>query len=236
MIKYLFLSILLLANVSFAKNSKETDAIKIHLKDATKINRARALPYAKLTKGKSIALSYELITMENLAMIYANFLDKKARPYVENGVQLFHADLVDMKLTPKFEGNFKNNEFPKERMAIDVKGLKRQWLLYLEDDQLEKLYLELVEILDEGRLSYKNQNCLTRHFVESIARGLHNLESHQILAAQKKLPDPKKLSLKFIKLQINSLSWAYSLDKRAFPIQQENVPIFCNDVPPISYK
>jgi hypothetical protein len=212
------------------------DAIKIHLKDASKLNRERAFKYAKLSKGQSLALSYELITMENLAVFFTKILDYKAREYGKKGVGLFHQDLVDMKLTPEFRSSFSNNEFPKQRMVLDIKGLRNQWMDYVRNDELEILYKELLEILDNGRLSYKNQNCLTRHFVESIARGLLNLEKHRTKAQEVGLNDPKDISIEFIELQLASLSWAYSLDKRAYKLQQQNIPIYCQDVPPIQYK
>ena len=212
------------------------DAIKVHLKDASKLNRERAFQYTKLSKGQSLALSYELITMENLAVFFTKILDYKAREYGKKGVSLFHEDLVDMKLTPEFRSTFLNDEFPKQRMLLDIKGLRNQWMEYIRNDELDILYKELLEILDNGRLSYKNQNCLTRHFVESIARGLFNLEKHRAKAHEVNLNDPKNISMEFIELQLASLSWAYSLDKRAYKLQQQNIPIFCQDVPPIQYK
>jgi hypothetical protein len=50
------------------------------------------------------------------------------------------------------------------------------------------------------------------------------------------LDDPKPLLVSFIKIQLHSLGWAYSLDKRAFEIQNKyGVPLFCQDVPVIQY-
>lgn len=235
---FLFITHFTLAFQCWGKSTTtyEGDAIKKHLKDASQLNRKRAFAYSKLSRGQSIPLTYELITMENLAVIFTKFLDYKAREYGKKGIGLFHLDLVDMKLTPEFKTTFLNNDFPKQRMILDIKGLKNQWIEYIQKDELDVLYKELLEILDNGRLSIKNQNCLTRHFVESIARSLFNLETHRLKAHEQNLEDPIKLSLEFVELQITSLSWAYSLDKRAFPLQQKNIPIYCQDVPPIQYK
>ncbi len=241
-----FISILTLligAALSSSKNEAselvktfQGDAIRTHLIDASRLNLNRAPSYAQLTKGKSLTLSYLFIASEKLAMVSTMYLDFRAREYGKKGVALFHEDLVDMKLTPEFKPTFENNEFPIQRVHLEIKRLKQRWLELLENDDLDIFYQELLEILDNGRLSPKNQNCLTRHFVESIARGIFNLDKHRARAKEQGLEDPKNLSLDFIRLQITSLSWAYLLDKRAYSIQQQNIPIFCQDVPAIQYK
>ena len=236
---YLTISFLFLSFESIsAENAPvfEGDAIKTHLSDASKLNRKRALDYSKLSDGQSLALSYELIAMEHLGLLLTKSLDDKARKYGDKGVGLFHQDLVDMKLTPIFRNTFVNNDNPTKRIHLKVNEFKNRWLILIKNDDLDALYQELVETLEKGKLSSKNQNCLTRHFVESIAKGLFNLEKHRLNAQEVNLDDPKELLLKFIKLQITTLNWAYSLDKRAFFLQQKNIPIFCQDVPPIDFK
>lgn len=210
--------------------------IRIHLRDATKLNHDRAFKYAKLTDGKSYRLSRELILMEELALLATINLDLQASHYIEKGVNIFKDDLVDMALTPEFKEQFENDLAPTEQVFIDIKKLEKTWIKHLKADNLDTIYHEAVELLDFGNLKEKNQNCLTRHFVESIARGLMNLETHRKKASELNLEDPKSLALKFINIQIRSLSWAYSLDKRAFPIQKANIPFFCQDVPVIPYK
>lgn len=210
--------------------------IRIHLRDATKLNHERTFKYAKLTDGKSYALSRELILMEELALLATLHLDLKATSYIEKGVHIFKDDLIDMALTPTFKEHFEDNLAPTEHIQLDIKKLEKSWLALIKKDQLDTLYNEAVDMLDHGNLKEKNQNCLARHFVESVARGLLNLETHREKAKNHDLEDPKSLALSFISIQIRSLSWAYSLDRRAFPIQKENIPLFCQDVPVIPYK
>jgi len=210
--------------------------IKKHMKDARIINRHRASLYSELSRGRSLPLSYELITMENLAQIGTANIDLEGKIYLENGIGLFKDDIIDMSLTPEFSPTFKNNDSPVVRIKVETKALRKKWLDLIKKDDLKAIYDEAVDLVDHGTLKETNQNCLTRHFVESVARSLMNMEGHRLKAKDSGLPDPKKLLLSFLKLQIRSLGWAQSLDKRAFPIQKDNIPLFCQDVPAIPYK
>lgn len=210
--------------------------IKRHLSDASKINQQRKSLYEALTDGKSARLSNELILMEKLAFLITGHLDLAAKEYLDQGVMLFEHDLVDMKYTPSFKEKFADDLIPSERINLDIKKLRKHWLKLIRNDELDTLYRELDEMLDQKELKATNQNCLTRHFVESIARFIKNIEAHQINAANNNLSDPKPLLVSFIKIQIHSLGWAYSLDKRAYKLQnQYGVPLFCQDVPVIDF-
>lgn len=210
--------------------------IKRHLSDASKINQERKPLYELLTEGKSKRLSNELILMEKLAFLITGHLDQSAKEYLDQGVMIFEHDLVDMKYTPSFKETYENNQRPTERIKLDIKNLRKHWLNLIRNDELDTLYFEAVELLDEKALSATNQNCLTRHFVESIARFIKNIEEHQMHARVKNLADPKPLIVSFIKIQLHSLGWAYSLDKRAYEIQNNyGVPLFCQDVPVIDF-
>lgn len=210
--------------------------IRKHLIDATKLNHERIFEYAKLTNFKSYRLSRELILMEELALIYTIPLDLKAKKYIENGINIFQDDLVDMQETPSFLPNFENNNYPTERISLEMDSLRKKWLKNIKEDQLDIVYADALYLLDHAELSHLNQNCLSRHFVESIARSILNLPHYRQKSKVLGLEDPTELAVKFLKVQINSLNWAYSLDKRAFPIQKNNVPLFCRDVPAIPYK
>jgi hypothetical protein len=226
---------LIILGLSFSAQA-DYKPIEKHLKDATVINRARAPLYSELSNARSWPLSYELIAMENLALVMTNNLDIKARPYLEKGIGVFHDDLTDMIYTPKFSPTFVNNQAPVTKIKINVKIIIKSWIDLIDKDDLNTIYNEAVDLLDQGPLKETNQNCLTRHFVESIARSIMNLEKHNLKAKELSLNEPKKIIVSFLKLQVRTLIWAQSLDKRAFPIQRDNIPLFCQDVPLIPYK
>lgn len=231
-----FLCLILGTPSVLAKELKRELAIRKHLLDATKLNQERIFKYARLSKGASLGLSRELILMEELGLLATIKLDLKASKYIEMGVNVFKDDLVDMALTPDFSPNYQEISHPIEHQTVSINSIKKKWLKLIETDELDKIYAHTLELLDHGLLREKNQNCLTRHFVESIARSLLNLPIHQNKALELGLKDPKPLIISFLKIQIKSLAWAYSLDTRAFEIQKQNIPLFCQDVPPISYK
>jgi len=217
-------------------SAKVIRPISKHVKDALVINNHRAPLYAKLSDNKSLALSNELMTMETLALLWLTHLDYKAEPYIKAGVGVFEDDLIDMKETPVFMPNFEDNNAPIERISFPVKELSKAWSQKLKDDNLQSIYSEAVTLLKEGALHASNQNCLTKHFVESIARSIKNHEGHRETSRTLGLEDPKNLLLSFLTIQIKSLSWAQSLDRRAFEIQKNNVPLFCRDVPFIPFE
>lgn len=210
--------------------------IDTHLREATKLNIKRAKYYARLSQGKSLPLSYELIFMEKLAKVVTDVMDHKAKVYRRAGLALFQDDLIDMKLTPEFSPTFGEVGPPIEKIRFDLNVIRHKMLDLLEEDNLSEIYKLSVELLEEGPLKETNQNCLTRHFVESIARSVFNHENTREKARDLGLDDPKHVLLKFLKTQIINTRWAYSLDKRAFAIQQDNIPLFCQDVPAIPYK
>lgn len=210
--------------------------IRKHLTDATALNRKRAPLYAELTGGKSFPLSYELIAMENLAAIATLKMDLEAKKYLKKNIGVFHDDLIDMAKTPAFQKTFTDNLAPVERYSPDLKKFTKSWLEKIDQNKHEDVYQEIVRLLEETRLNEINQNCLTRHFLESIARSILNHQGHRDNAEAVSLPDPHSLLNRFLKLQIRSIDWAVSLDRRAFSIQKNNVPLFCQDVPAIQYK
>lgn len=207
-----------------------------HLSDATKINRERASKYAELSDNKSLILSQELIAMERVAILGTLKLDYEAKKYLKNGIGVFHDDLIDMALTPNFSSHYPDNLAPREQIIYKTRSIVKRWKTSIKQDDLQSIYDEAVNLVEVGELKETNQNCLTRHFVESIARSILNHEEHRKKALALGLKDPKEMLLKFLKLQVSSLIWTESLDKRAFKIQRENIPLFCNDVPAIPYR
>ncbi len=216
--------------------SQTVKPIGKHLKDALALNKKRAPLYAQTTNNESLKLSYELMAMESLALVWLSHLDHKAQVYLEAGIGVFDDDLVDMRETPPFLDHFEDNIAPTERKSLKVKALSKNWLKKIKDDNLQDIYHEAVSLLNEGVLKESNQNCLTKHFVESIAMSIKNHEGHRVKAESAGLPDPKGILLSFLKSQIWSISWAQSLDEKAFEVQKNNVPLFCRDVPLIPYE
>lgn len=211
-------------------------AIRRHLHEATQLNLKRAPLYAKLTNNKSFPLSQELVLMESLSKALTFNIDRKANTYMEKGIKLFDDDLVDMSLTPDFQNHFPNNEKPISQINLTMEPYIKSWMKAVDENHLDSLYEEAIVLLNAGVLKHKNQNCLARHFVESIARSIMNQEMHREQARSKSMNDPKPLLDKFLKIQIFGLRWASSLDRRAYTIQASGIPIFCQDVPPIQYE
>ncbi len=237
LLNHIALSLVLVGAISFTGlEAKTLKPIGKHLKDALKINEFRAPLYAELSKGKSLKLSHELMAMETVALLWLSHLDYKAQPYLKAGVGVFEDDLIDMKETPEFLPHFEDNNPPVMRKSFDVKGIAKSWSDKIKNNEFEGVYVEAVDLLSNSDLKETNQNCLTRHFIESIARSIKNHEGHRQQALLAGLSDPREILVSFLTAQIISLRWAQSLDHRAFDVQKNNIPLFCRDVPFIPYE
>ncbi len=237
---YLVLFILNLTAHAFAEGSHNVPIIdrpiRHHLKEAVKINLDRFSRYSEISDGDSIKISSELIFYERVAPFLTKSLEKKARAYHAHNIGIFHEDMIDMALTPAFRGYFSPAEIPGDHISIPMKEFSDKWRDLLKNEKSDELYQSIVFELDEGLLKDKNQNCLSRHFTESIARSLMLLKKYQKAAVEANLPDPKNLMSEFIIYQIASLKWTYKLDSRAYPLQKKGIAIICDDVPVIPYK
>jgi hypothetical protein len=210
-----------------------TGCFQAHLNEALEVNRSRLMGYAKLSLGRSIPISLELMAAEKLALLPAWELDREALPYQKNGVALLCDEFVPMSqasAAPHSKGPPETPPAPSE--LASARRVARRIRLAGETSGMEGVERESRAVLDELARTPRYQ-CLTRHLVESVARAARLALVHDDRALGLGLPSSLSVSERFIRLQLLSLPAFAAIDREAIPLQAEGIPILCSDVPPI---
>lgn len=210
-----------------------------HIKEAIEINEVRKERYRDLYGNGPAKVMNRLIRFEKLILISARWYDLRAKKYLREGIPVICHDLVPMELTPEFS-------------AQRVEPVKK-----LKDFNFEKLKKELRKNLERGNPNLKKADellsnalheleeeprtwCLTRHFLESMLRGVRLIPRYQkhfeILGGEEKTGitiQPSRLSLGFLRTHIIGFGEMERIDRDAFEWQRHGIPLLCQDVPPI---
>ncbi|MGZ3788121.1 MAG: hypothetical protein ACXVLQ_06335 [Bacteriovorax sp.] len=210
-------------------------AIQKHITEAIEHNKSVALRYATLSDGKSKRLSSTLITLEKISRLLVKNIERESRVYQENGIALLCDEVPDMKKIPEFKDRLPEELRPVDFYQYDYKGLDQNLKNLMKEDLLDEAYRAIA--IDLGKLEEQpNQQCLTRHFLESMALTLKLSKEHREEAKKKGLPDPLTIIKKFMTLQRSALFFTHYLDTQAFPLQKEGLLIYCQDVPAANWK
>lgn len=216
------------------------NALVIHLKEAIDHNLDFAKIYTNFTKEESDqeeikSIAYSLINIERISVLFLRPLDKKAREYQEKQIPVMCENVVPMSGARSTKELLPVEQRPKSFHQIDIKEISQTLKDYFEDKKYQEAYVYLSKTLEELE-HYPEQLCLTRHFLESMARTIVLMPKHKELARESGLDDPSFLAEKFLSLQRIPLNYNYKLDKRAFKFQKEGISILCNDIPAIPWK
>ncbi|MBC7540240.1 MAG: hypothetical protein H7281_15550 [Bacteriovorax sp.] len=227
---------LALNSPAFAEESSRCfNAIQNHIQEAITHNKKVAPIYNELSNGKSAKLSWALISGEKTSALLIKKIESESKIYHEKGIPLLCEELEDMKNVPVFQERLPEELRPVEFFAYDQKKINRKIKILMENDQFDLAYEAIANDLRKLE-EYPNQLCLTKHFLESIARTLLLSSKHREDAKRLGLADPKNLIKKFITLQRRALPFNRYLDSQAFPLQKDGLLIYCQDVPAIEWK
>ena len=211
------------------------NAIQKHLDEAILYNKNVTNRYSKLTNGQSRPLSISLIAIERISTMLVKNMEEQANLYRQNGIPVLCEELGDMKDVPTFQERLTTNLRPLKYFKYNYDGLSKKLEQLMNEDKTNEAY-ELLS--DELRIleDYPYQKCLTRHFLESMAKTLKLSDSHRFQAEKLGLPDPIGVMKKFITIQRRALLLTNFLDRKAFPLQKQGIMIYCQDIPTINWK
>jgi hypothetical protein len=227
--------IFILLSLGSAQAFECVKPITTHLNEAIAHNKKVAKIYSKLTDRESEKLSYTLITLEHISKIISSGVEREAEIYQKNNIPVLCEEIPSMSGMPAFQEQLPVEIRPQTFFNFDRKTLSKELIKLMDKNQFEEAY-DLVS-LDLNKLeSAPNQQCLTRHFLESIALTLKLSSAHRDQAEAAGLPDPINVIKKYVDLQRRALFLTANLDKQAFPFQKEGLLIFCQDVPAIQWK
>jgi hypothetical protein len=210
-------------------------AIQKHISSAIKHNQKVAPRYAELSNGDSRFLSTALIQLEKISLFFAKKMDRESRFYQERGIPLLCDELIDMNQLPPFQDQLPEASRPVHFYHYDYKKMNRNLKDFIKENRLNDAYQEIaydLKTLDD----YPYQWCITRHFLESIARTIMLSLGHRAQAQKLGLPDPINVIKKFVALQRRALPLAQYLDTKAFPLQKQGLLIYCQDLPVIPWE
>lgn len=234
---HLYLALILFSSIGLAASTSDrcAHAIQNHLKEAQVLNRDRLMTYAKWSHFQSVPLSSELIMLEGASLPLVKKLDRQSQLYHRHDIGVLCDDVVSMKLTPKLDGLIPPEDRPHQEMHFNAIAFSLKLNRLIKMNQYDQAYLFLKEKLEEIE-NEPQQLCLTRHFLESMARSLALYPRAKDMSLKAGLADPEPIIKKFLLLQNRTLFIATDLDHRSFSLHQRGIPIFCRDVPPIVWR
>lgn len=211
-------------------------AFSFHILHAITINIVRLFYYGIKSKGKSLILSFCLITSELFTLPLALFFDIWALPKQLLGSSILSIDFVSMshiekaskKMTPSLP-------FQKNQLHSLIKITQKVTSLLKEATDYLEIYPALVKEIDKLIALEKKSQChfqMTKHMLESVTGIIWN-QKNRSFEEQKKV---KTLFQFLIRSHIQSFSLAILFDRLAHPLHEKGIGILIHDIPEIPYQ
>jgi hypothetical protein len=204
-----------------------------HLIEAIAINRKRKPMYAKLTKGKSLKISRSLIASEALSLLSSVPLDIISKYWRNRNIPVMKHEFISMSLTPDFKESFEDPQgispvFPKINTKLMQSNIN-QVFKQKDYDQLS----DCIEAHLNDLNQFSKHFCMVRHILESILRSSNLAKVHIQKANEMHVRSPELFCRYLIYSQIIVIHSSSLLDKWAYPLQKDGIPILYQDVPVI---
>ncbi|MBS1972130.1 MAG: hypothetical protein JSU04_17600 [Bdellovibrionales bacterium] len=205
-----------------------------HIDDAMILNQARAPIYNRLSNGESAIVSEAMISFEKGLLRSASLADAAAFPFQLSGIPILCVDYIHMSETPSFRNSFAQGA-PKlsQFHPLNIQSVKTALTAALQSDDFESM-IEIATQSIEELNKEPRFNCMVRHFLESARRIAGLAPQYQVMAGSRlSAYGTKFISKKILKGHIKSLDEAARIDLLSAPVQAQNIPIVCQDVPHI---
>lgn len=205
-----------------------------HVDEAMILNQSRSSVYQEVSGGKSRVVSEAMISFERALSRSASLADALALPLNLSGIPILCADLISMSKTPPLRFSYEQGAPSLSQFHLpDLQSIKAALNVALMDEDFNSLvnlsnrYIH--ELEHEPRF-----NCMVRHFLESIRRMAGLAPQYQLMAKSKLgAKTAKFISKNVINGHIKGLDEAAHIDLLAAPLQAQNLPIVCQDIPHI---
>lgn len=207
--------------------SYEKNCFSEHIRESIRINQKLRPLYAGISNGRSEKVFRFLINSEYVSLIPAACYDLQAAKFQRGGSSLLRHEFMAMKLPSAIE---KGDRPSLSRKAFSWKPLKQDLSHSIqnnEDFRLRSLCLEAIKELQEQAEFYP----MTRHLIESIYRFAYFLPLREEEASALKLPSPRKLIRRIMKLHLMGFLGSYQIDEWCSPLQEEGIPLLMGELP-----
>ena len=198
------------------------------------MNNKRAQLYKKDVGEEAYRAVKRLMFWEKIMKPFTYLVDLRSKKFRKKGLPLFCEDTVPMAATPSYRSHF-SVQIPDQGKVPEIKTIKRELKNAYKRGSFQALYTYTVKYIHLFENNRPQSMCLTRHFLESIARSAKLADP---LIKQANSADRLVLTKRiwgWIKLQLFGLGTMNSLDQIAQPLNNKGVAVYCNDVPVIPY-
>lgn len=208
-----------------------------HVKDGEDLNSSRYETYSRWTARASERVSNRLLLLEREMLVGSYTLtdyDAAADQWSSAGVEVTCEAFVSMTTTPALRRAYPDG--PPARLAPPSSfRVAARLKSSVQRKDVEGFLAESKSILDE-LAAEKRGNCLTRHFVESMARIASLMKSQAARARAAGYVSPEELSWRMIRGHMILLPQVTEIDETAAPLNLKGLPILCYDVPPVPFE
>ncbi|WP_369600462.1 hypothetical protein AAIA72_11490 [Hahella sp. SMD15-11] len=207
-----------------------------HLRDAIRINRARAAWYARVAGWQARLLSWWLIASEYLCLPLARYFDRRALPFNRRGIGVVQRDFVPMDVpdqtTPPpavrpLTGAVRRSAL---RRLTTYRKRARHALTQARFDAVADLTRQMLRDIGQIEADAGTSLAMTRHLLESIGLCSHNAVMY--IAQDDSV---QNLCHRLVAIQLALVGngpWMDSLGSRC---QSRGAGILLNDVPAIPF-
>lgn len=200
-----------------------------HLREAIQINRERMPRYARLSQGRSLWVSRQLILSEILSLPFGALTDFWGRRFQRFGIPIVLEEYVPMALGP-FQERVPPPSAPYER--CDGGALSRRLKAAWKNGGFEEV--DRLCAAELARLEHQPlYHCMVRHLLESVRRIARLAPLHATLARAKGAPSTLALSRWMLWTHLPLFSSAARMDALCAPIQAQGIPLLAQDLPVI---
>jgi hypothetical protein len=202
-----------------------------HLLEALEINSHRKPLYAKLSNNKSKRASNLLISAERLSILSSFPLDNIAKYWQRRNVPVMVHEFISMSETPDFKETFDDDSGIYSTLpAFNTKLLQKDIMKVFKQKDYQKLAQFVDDKITETN-EFPKHFCMVRHILESIRRSANLTPMHIKRAHELNVRSPELFCRYVLWLHIVSVHSSSLIDRWAFPVQKEGIPLIYQDVP-----
>lgn len=208
-----------------------------HLLEAIEINKERKVLYAKISNNRSLKISKMLIFFERLSLFSSYLLDNIAKYWQKRNVPVMVHEFIPMEETPEFKEKFDDlSTLYSELPELNTRKIQKESMQFYKVRDYAGLFNYLDQVIESEMSTYPQHLCMIRHILESIRRSSYLIIEHIKTAKKLKVLSPELFCRYLLKSQIKIIHSSKLLDKWAFELQKEGIPIIYQDVPHIPAK
>ena len=216
----------------------EDEGMAKHILEAIVINIRRGFQYARITRGRSLLLSFIMVASELMVLLPAYLFDLWGKKYNRLGIRVIAADFISMSKANDFGTPLK---FKGQTPSGDLKDLQYQMNNYVSaanklagEENFRLLAAHTSQMLQQVE-AMERYHCallpMSRHILESIGFAAINAMKYEDQSQKR----TNRLCRLMIQFQISGIYLALPIDKLAQKNHALGAGIIENDVPYIPF-